>query len=150
MKNFFVVILILFSSSANHASWITALTKIGKGADNAVAGSKTAAGAKGAAATGIAVNELDDAAKAAKLNLAHPVLPEYETALILNNHYPWASTRLATCISKSSSMTNNSSLAYCTSQYQKCIDDRKIKTTLETPNEACITQTNKEYRHEKK
>ena len=150
MKNFFVVILILFSSSANHASWITALTKIGKGADNAVAASKTAAGAKGAAATGIAVNELDDAAKAAKLNLAHPVLPEYETTLILNNHYPWASTRLATCISKSSSMTNNSSLAYCTSQYQNCIDDRKIKTTLETPNEACITQTNKEYRHEKK
>ena len=150
MKNFFVVIIILFSSSANHASWITALTKIGKGADNAVAASKTAAGAKGAAATGIAVNELDDAAKAAKLNLAHPVLPEYETALILNNHYPWASTRLATCISKSSSMTNNSSLAYCTSQYKKCIDDRKIKTTLETPTEACITQTNKEYRHEKK
>ena len=150
MKNFYAVILILFFSSANHASWITALSKIGKVADNAVAASKTAAGAKGAAATGIAVNELDDAAKAAKLNLAHPVLPEYETALILNNHYPWASTRLATCMSKSIAMINNSSLAYCTSQYQKCIDDRKIKTTLETPNEACITQTNKEYHNEKK
>ena len=113
MKNFFLVILILFSSSANHAGWITALTKIGKGTDNAVAASKAAAGAKGAAATGLAVNELDDAARAAKLNLAHPVLPEYETTLILNNHYPWASTRLATCISKSSVMTNNTSLAYC-------------------------------------
>jgi len=150
MKNFFVVILFLFFSSANHASWITALTKIGKGTDNAVAASKAAAGAKGAAATGLAVNELDDAARAAKLNLAHPVLPEYETALILNNHYPWAATRLATCISKSSVMTNNTSLAYCTSQYQKCIDERKIKPTLDTPSEACITQTNKEYRNEKK
>lgn len=150
MKNFFVVILFLFSSSANHASWITALTKIGKGTENAAAASKAAAGAKGAAATGLAVNELDDAARAAKLNLAHPILPEYETTLILNNHYPWASTRLATCISKSSVMTNNTSLSYCTSQYQKCIDERKIKTNLETPNEACITQTNKEYRNEKK
>jgi len=150
MKNIFVLISLIFFSTANHASWITALTKIGKGTDNAIAVSKATAGAKGAAATGIAVNELDDAAKAAKLNLAYPVLPEYETALILNNHYPWASTRLATCISKGSALTNNSSLAYCTSQYQKCIDDKKIKTTVETPNEACIAQTNKEYRNEKK
>jgi hypothetical protein len=46
MKNFFAVTLILFFSSANHAGWITALSKIGKASDEAVAASKTAAGAK--------------------------------------------------------------------------------------------------------
>jgi len=150
MRNIFLALQILIFSLSCQASWFTGLAKIGKSADNAAAASKAATGAKGAAATGIAVNELDDAAKAAKLNLAHPVLPDYETTLILNNHYPWASTRLATCISKSTSTPNNSSLGYCVSQYQKCIDDKKIKTTTETPNEICITQTNKEYRSEKK
>jgi len=149
MKNIFVMISLLFFSPINQAGWIASLTKIGKGTETAVATSKVATGAKGAAATGIAINELDDAAKATRLNLSHPLLPEYETATIINNHYPWAPTRLAQCILKNSNTPNNSAIASCTSKYQKCIDERKIQTTHETPSEACITQTNKEYRNDK-
>lgn len=150
MKKKFLIVGLLFYSISIHASWITGLAKIVKNADNAAAATKAATGAKGAAATGIAVNELDDAARAAKLNLTHPVLPDQETILILNNHYPWAATRLATCISNSINLQNHSAHAYCVSQYQKCIDDKKIKTTTQTPNEICIAQTNKEIRNEKK
>jgi len=149
MKNCLVIVL-LFFAPLNHAGLFSGLAKLGKGADNAVSASKAVGGAKGAAATGIVASELDDAARATKLNLAHPGLPDYETALILNNHYPWATTKLATCIAKNSAWLNNSSLVYCTSQYQKCIDEKNIKLSPDAPNEACITQTNKEYRNEKK
>jgi hypothetical protein len=149
MKNCLVIALLVFSTN-NHAGWFSGLAKLGKGAENAVSASKAVGGAKGAAATGIAVSELDDAARAAKLNLAHPGLPDYETALILNNHYPWATTRLGACIARNSALTNNSSLVYCTTQYQKCIDERNVKATPDAPNEVCITQTNKENKNEKK
>jgi len=145
MKNIYLVISLVFFSSANEASWITSLAKIGKGAEHAAAASKAATGAKGAAAAGIAVSELDDAAKAAKLNLAHPSLSEYETALIFNSQYPWAATRLAACILKNKTLTSNTPLGHCISQYQKCVDEKKFKNLTNTPNEVCITQTNKEY-----
>ena len=150
MKKLLVLMSIFLFTTANHASWVTSLTKIVKGTDNAAAATKGAAGAKGAATTGLFANELDDAAKATRLNSAHPPLLENETSTIFNNYYPWAHTRLAVCISKQAISASNSSLAHCTSQYQKCIDERKIQAAPESPNEACITQTNKESRNEKK
>ena len=141
MKNIFVFFLMIFFSSINHAGKLEAIKKIINGVDNVNLEANPTNLAKGAVSNGIAAKELEDAAKAYRLSLTHPPLPLYQTALIINNHYPWATKRLAACLGRHPLMDKNENLLFCTSQYQKCIDSKQI-TTL-TLNEACITQTNK-------
>jgi hypothetical protein len=146
MKKIILFISLFLYSTLNQAGWISGLTKIIKVEKTAVAASKAATGAKGAATTAIAANEIDNAAIAARLNLTPPELPEYEIALIIKNNYTWASTKLATCINKSkiTNQTNDALLIYCTSQYEKCLKEKQLEINSNNPDEICINQTNKD------
>jgi hypothetical protein len=138
---------LLFTIETIQAGWITGISKAVKTIDEAaIAASKASVGAKSAGAAGVAASEIDDAAKVVKSNSTPPSINETESLKPTYIQYPWASNKLAVCISKNNHQNNENNIAfkYCIKKYQSCLDERKIKPSSEIPNEACINQANKE------
>ena len=128
-----VMLMVAITAQEADASWLSALGKALKGADEA-------AGAAKGANTASTIYDANGAAKAA--HAPKPTVDDSLTSFV--SQHPWASTQLAKCVSNLEPLlTKAQALHNCHTRYQQCVDRQRPNPGTSEPNQSCVQEANR-------